>query len=524
MDTIVMNDGEGEAKGLSTMDVWDGNGVLNERAARVFATREDVDELGDYALAAAGQYEVQEQEDGSVRLGYDPNGGVMHRVTAVRANENRGVVGREDYMAMVHEAAIHGSAMYDKTRPERMMENVFATVWMDGVEDVLGTDKETAKRLVHNEVRWVMERCGVLDENQEVKEIEQRLEREAEGAARRYSRAGQVMSLYRQGRKDGVWQVDEDEARKSVALHNIYRYHPGVRDAYWREVKGGAMPALVGAKGQVPDGEWWEEAEGFAQWYGERAEGDLKDYQEAWKVSAREEILRRLGLERSRNLDFNEVNAIVRAVVQGRGDDENGVGYDDSYRWRGVLSPDAVQRARDARVGEWRGRAVLPDGSEGLERLRGELEAGKERRQRDEAAQKEARREDQVRERRMRAAVSDVMRGQSWAYDNCDNDGEAMGVRIPAEVYRRLCADYGLRERRGGQGDEVMVELKAGSKTLYFPVIGTHEEGDEVLLNARAVGSVRAATQGRRGKYARTDWYSYVEQGADIKFHFKRTK
>lgn len=490
---------------------------------------QQLDEVQGDQLAVNGGLGVEQLPDGSTVLHCNPNGSDEQALFVADANRNGGRMSRERYLALVHQVAQAYSAEYDGSNAEVLMGRALNEVWFRGAQGMWGPDaKESdAKDALKDEIRYVFDRTFITDgDKATLSEIDGAIERRV--AASGLGAHGRLLRRYAKG-KTGQVEISAAALKDASLRADLYNVFAGVRyDTSGRRLPDAeAMGRLWWAEThpgeEVPETVPWTDAnaQAFSRWYYPRVQQEAEDYQKAFSICAREEILRRLARARSENreLDYNQELAIVDAVLYGR--DGGGDGsWDDPHRFKSYLTADDIAQARVLRRREIASRREgrLLDGAlaEVRREIAGEREglaaaaeaqaraaAEKKAKQEAESARKKeeerkVKQEAEARARRIASGESDRVQA-GWAYDGRDDDAEPSGCRISRERLKALTQELDIRE-----GDVLVAHVKVGGRYVQLPVLNTYRPKDGkdkgVFLNARALLDVNGGSR-RRVQY-----------------------
>lgn len=428
-------------------------------------------------LAQAQQLRRVQQTDGSYRYEAPFNATRGQRVAAARANANRGMMGREDYRTLIMDIALTRSSAYDGNNEALISDNVFREVWFEGAEGVLGYDEKTkteAKREVNDLIRYVLERSGATP--QAVKTDQSRLEDivqqtdEALKLSQRNAYGRLMQSVYAGG------AVSASAAQNSSDLYNLY---------HGRRFEGGKLVQaeplsteyLASLKEKPEYDNFHVNAAGFAAWLYERAKEENALYTERWRHIATMEIMRRLYNARGENLDFNDEQRIINAVLRGIDGGQPG-SYDDPHKWPSYLSQEeddasrylvaGCYAARNPRGAEFIDRA-LSESTEPIDVMRqqtAERKAQEKPKPEEETPEEQAARAEEKRRRERAIRQQAVYREATmWSSDGGHNKDEKPLVIISQSRLNTLIQKYDLQE-----GDMLVVDIPVGDRKYRFEV------------------------------------------------------
>lgn len=484
-------------------------------------TQSDKEDILAAQVANANRYRGVLQEDGSTKFEYNQGGGLNYVVAAQAANANGGVMDHDKFLAAARETAQAYASAFDGTNREELCDRAFNEMWYDGCESMFSGDGEERAKKAQSELMNVitdtMNRCLVSEgdvKTVHMKAIDATIKAYNPAKNSAYAR---IMKLYKPGNEQGTVVIDEDAARHSNDLFNLWE---GKRyERMHGDVKGKAEPMMKQYWADTHPGEempkdirFYDHAREFAQWLydtkgADGMDAEVEKYRQYFAAAVKERILKRLMAERASNKDLN-YDAEFRIVREEL----------ENKNWNAHLTQDDVNRALTERMGEY--RIFAPDGMEkALEKPRELVRKGKEEadalglskegKKRLEAEAKAKAEEEKLRNTSFYAASNGKMptaqrQARAWmghsALDQLDTGAvinEALAARLKKEL-------------RWQDGDTIVLKITKGSKTWQIPVKYTADfKGDTVYLSAKDVVRMK----GTRDKTIKTEGQDQITFG-----------
>ena len=453
-------------------------------------TQSDQEDILAAQVANANRYRGVLQEDGSTKFEYNQGGGLNYVVAAQAANANGGVMDHDKFLAAARETAQAYASAFDGTNRDELCDRAFNEMWYDGCESMFSGDGEERAKKAQSELMNVitdtMNRCLVSEGD--VKTVHMSA---IDATIKAYNPArnsayARIMKLYKPGNVQGTVVIDEEAARHSNDLFNLWegkrydRMHGDVRveadpmkKLYWADTHPGEkMPQ---------DLKYFDHAREFAQWLydtkgADGLDAEVEKYRQYFAAAVKERILKRLMAERAKNKDLNYDGEfrIVREELENK-------------NWNAHLTQDDVNRALTDRMGEY--RIFAPDGMEkALEKPRELVRKGKEEadalglskegKKRLEAEAKAKAEEEKLRNTSFYAASNGKMptaqrQARKWGLHPDIDKEYGKGAVISTNLVKKL-----KKELRWQEGDEIVLKIAKGSKIWQIPVVDTTDQDD----------------------------------------------